>query len=391
MTREATRIVLRQGAGPPKRKIKAIDFFCGAGGLTRGLLDSGITVLAGVDNDVRLKRTYERNNRPSKFITSDIANVDIDTLRSELNICDNDVVLYAACTPCQPFSSLNQRRLAGAVQERQDHDRELLLRFGDIVVRNPPDFILVENVPGLSNAYGREVYTEFVAGLEQAGFVYRDAQQLDASDYGVPQVRKRFVMIASRHVEVALPDRYRTRKRTVRDAIGRFPAPAIGITGNKSRSAPSALVAVTANGKRFPNHVARELSPRHKDIVSRVPADGGSRSDIEDTTVLLECHRRAPKLHKDVFGRMAWDAPAPTMTCRCTDVYCGRFIHPEQDRGLSLREAAALQSFPASYEFHGTFFHAARQIGNAVPVRFGAALGRQVVRIAQAGLVGGAG
>lgn len=339
--------------------MKAIDFFCGAGGLTRGLLDAGVQVLAGVDNDQRLQRTYEANNAPSKFVDADIAGIDIASLRSRLGITDSDTVLYAACTPCQPFSTLNQKR-------GKDERKSLLLSFAEIVRDSPPDFVLVENVPGLSNAYGKEIYESFVATLEACGLIHRSGALLDAKDFGVPQIRRRFIMLASRERPISLPDRQRGRKPTVRTALKRFPSPVFD-------GEPS-----------IPNHVARRPKPHHLKILGAVPQDGGSRSEVNDTSLLLPCHQRTPKLHKDVFGRMAWDQPAPTLTCRCTDVYCGRFAHPTENRGLSLREAAALQTFRDDYIFHGSFFHAAAQIGNAVPVRLAQRLGEAVLASAAA-------
>lgn len=338
--------------------MKAFDFFCGAGGLTRGLLDAGIHVLCGVDNDERLRETYESNNKPSKFEAADIHDVDIHELRCRYGAAgnDDDIVVYAACTPCQPFSTLNQRR-------GRDDRKELLTVFADLVAAAPPDFIVVENVPGLGNAYGRETYREFLAVLEDAGFNH-DARKLDARDYGVPQVRKRFLLIASRHGDIRLPEGDAGPPKTVRDAIAALPDP----------DAPDAP----------PNHVFREPKANHLKILRAVPRDGGSRSDVEDNSVLLKCHQRNPNVHKDVFGRMAWDQPAPTMTCRCTDVYCGRFAHPEHDRGLTLREAAAIQSFRPDYEFSGTFFHIAAQIGNAVPVGLARRLGETLVQAADA-------
>jgi DNA (cytosine-5)-methyltransferase 1 len=356
-----------------RRRTVALDFFCGAGGLTRGLKDAGIRVLAGIDNDGRLRETYEQNNRPSRFACRDIVDLDIVELREEVGIRQDDVVIYAACTPCQPFSTLNQRR-------GKDDRKQLLLAFGELVLTAPPDYIVVENVPGLHNAYGREIYHRFLEILDESGFVYRDSAQLDASDYGVPQVRKRFIMVASRHGSISLPRPDQGTKATVRSAIGHYPSPHVGIDGARSRSAPSASVPERASSRNLPpNHVARELAEHHIRIVRAVPRDGGSRADVKDQSVLLECHKRTPKLHRDVFGRMAWDAPAPTLTCRCTDVYCGRFVHPVQDRGLSLREAARLQTFDDNYEFYGTFIHAATQIGNAVPVRLANRLGRTVL------------
>ena len=333
--------------------IKAIDFFCGAGGLTRGLLDAGIQVLAGVDNDERLRQTYETNNVPSQFRCEDIKEIDIENLRQDLGIEPGDVVLYAACCPCQPFSTLNQMK-------GQDDRKDLLLAFAELVEQAPPDFILVENVPGLNTAYGKDIYDRFIEIIKKAGFNEPYADFLDAHDYGVPQVRKRFILLASRHGK-AFPPRRHPHKPKVKQAIKKYPRLA---DGGKS--------------KKFHNHETRKLMPHHKVIVKAVPKNGGSRRDVADTSILLKCHQEKPNVHKDVFGRMAWDEPAPTLTCRCTDVYCGRFVHPSQNRGISLREAAALQTFADDYEFFGTFFHIADQIGNAVPVKLAKQLGKAV-------------
>ncbi len=336
--------------------LKAIDFFCGAGGLTRGMLDAGISVLAGVDNNSDLRRTYECNNSPSRFVCNDIHLVNICELRNELSIRAQDRVLYAACTPCQPFSTLNQ-------MHGEDDRKELLLVFAELVRKAPPDFILVENVPGLNNAYGRDIYERFAKILDECGFGHVFNRMLDAKDYGVPQVRKRFILMASRLGPIKPPRRSR-QVPTVRDAIARFPTPA-------EPGVPPL----------FLNHVARQLNQQHHQILAAVPKDGGSRSDVIDDSILLDCHKARPKVHKDVFGRMSWDKPAPTLTCRCTDVYCGRFAHPDEDRGISLREAAALQTFPDEYEFYGgSIFNIAGQIGNAVPVELAKRLGRAVVR-----------
>ena len=336
--------------------IKAIDFFCGAGGLTRGLLDAGISVVGGVDNDTRLRETYSRNNAPSVFIDKDIREVEIDELRDELGIVPSDVVLYAACTPCQPFSTLN-------AMKGDDARKSLLMDFARIVAERPPDFIIVENVPGLNNARGREIYQQFAETLKNQKFAV-SADMLDAKFFGAPQTRKRFILIASRRGELSLPTPDGSSEvKTVESAIAKYPAIA---DGEKSNA--------------YPNHEAKKLQPHHKKIVMAVPKDGGSRSDVADTSILLKCHQRNPKAHKDVFGRMAWNKPSPTLTCRCADVYCGRFTHPEQHRGISLREAAALQTFPDDYEFFGkSFLEKSRQIGNAVPVEVGRRLGESVV------------
>lgn len=332
--------------------IKAIDFFCGAGGLTRGLLDAGISVLAGVDNNERLRQTYEHNNAPSRFIASEISEIDIARLRQDLGIRPTDTTLYAACSPCQPFSTLNTAK-------GEDSRRSLLLDFAKIVAESPPDVIIVENVPGLGNALGRSTYEEFDAILQRHGF-RREAGILDAKHFGVPQTRKRFIVVASKQGKPSLPIPTTVdRPETVGEWIAKYPPLAAG-----------------EESVQYANHASRALSPRHQRIVNAVPPDGGSRRDVADTSLLLECHQRNPRAHKDVFGRMAWHAPSPTLTSRCVDVYCGRFIHPEQHRGISLREAAALQTFADEYEFFGgSFLEKSRQIGNAIPVRLAKALG----------------
>ena len=339
-----------------KRPILAIDFFCGAGGLTHGLIKAGIEVLAGVDNEESLRQTYENGNKGSKFICRDARKINIHALRRLLKITDEDIVLYTACTPCQPFSTLNQH-------QGEDDRKDLLLAFGKIVEQAPPDAILIENVPGLNTKYGRDIYEEFLATIKRAGFpeenIYSDF--LDANDFNVPQTRKRFILMASRHKPIK-PPRRTLKKPVVETYLKDFPEIE---HGEKSDD--------------YFNHEARKLQPHLLKIVQAVPKNGGNRSDVKDTSILLKCHQEKPKVHKDVFGRMKWNAPAPTLTARCTDVYCGRFTHPVQDRGISVREAAALQTFPDDYVFYGnSILQLARQIGNSVPVNFAKALGKTI-------------
>ena len=343
--------------------IKAIDFFCGAGGLTRGLLNAGIKVLAGVDNDERLQETYTYNNQPSRFINRDINTIQICELREELGIQTGDTTLYAACTPCQPFSTLSRRK-------GNDSRKILLLTFARIVEECPPDFILVENVPGINNACGKEIYEAFLSVLKKHGFLLM-ADLLDAKHFGVPQTRKRFILLAAKQGSISLPipQTEPHQLATVRECIEKYPEIADG-----------------EESKVYPNHVARKLQPHHRRIVKAVPKDGGSRRDVTDTSILLKCHQEKPNAHTDVFGRMAWDAPGPTLTCRCTDIYSGRFTHPQQDRGISLREAAALQTFGDDYKFFGTSISGiSRQIGNAVPVKLAEQLGQSIINSFQHG------
>ena len=338
--------------------IKAIDFFCGAGGLTRGLLDAGIKVLAGVDNDESLRKTYASNNAPSCFVNSDINDIQIRVIREVFNIQQSDITLYAACTPCQPFSTLS--RLKG-----EDKRKNLLLTFAEIVKECPPDFILVENVPGLNNGYGKEIYKKFLTVLTECGYSEPVAGLLDSKHFGVPQNRKRFILLASRKGSISLPIPQTDPNQfvTVEECIKNYPEIADG-----------------EESQDYPNHIARKLKSHHKLIVAAVPKDGGSRQDVTDTSILLKCHQEKPNAHRDVFGRMAWNKPSPTLTSRCVDIYSGRFTHPKQNRGISLREAAALQTFSDDYEFFGTSITGiARQIGNAVPVKLAEQLGKSII------------
>ena len=201
--------------------------------------------------------------------------------------------------------------------------------------------------------------------LEACGFSDPAADLVDAKHFGVPQARKRFILLAAKKGSISLPIPQTDSNQfvTVRKCIEKYPA----ITDGEA-------------SKNYSNHVARKLKPHHKRIVKAVPKDGGSRRDIIDTSILLKCHQKKPNAHRDVFGRMTWDKPGPTLTSRCTDIYSGRFTHPEQDRGISLREAAALQTFEDNYEFFGTSIgEIARQIGNAVPVKLAEYLGKSII------------
>jgi DNA (cytosine-5)-methyltransferase 1 len=339
--------------------IKAIDFFCGAGGLTRGLLNAGIAVLAGVDNNERLRKTYASNNAPSCFVNSDINDIQIQGFRELFDIQQSDVTLYAACTPCQPFSTLC--RLKG-----EDKRKILLLSFARIIDKCPPDFVLVENVPGLNNGSGKEIYEQFLSVLNKHKYSVA-ADLLDTKHFGVPQSRKRFILVASKQGSISLPiaETDANKIQTVKDWIEKYHVIADGEVSETCL-----------------NHVTRKLKENHKRIVKAIPKDGGSRQDVRDTSILLKCHQQQPNAHRDVFGRMAWDKPAPTLTSRCVDIYSGRFVHPEQDRGISLREAAALQTFEDNYEFFGTSISGiSRQIGNAVPVKFAEQLGKSIMNM----------
>ena len=341
--------------------MKALDFFCGAGGLTRGLLDAGIEVVAGYDIDGSCRAAYEGNNGVP-FVHADIGDLVPDGPELKDHLDRTDDLLFAACAPCQPFS---KQRRAGEGK----HDLSLLLQFGELVAAVRPAWVLVENVPGIARGVGRDTLDRFRRTLDASGYRWTNGV-LDAKDYGVPQNRRRYVLLANRgETAPVLPERThggdRRPHRTVREAIGRFPPISAG-----------------GNWPGVPNHGSARISERNLERLRATPRDGGDRRSWPEH-LWLACHRGDHAGHTDVYGRMAWDRPAPALTGRCNSISNGRYGHPEQDRALSLREAAAIQTFPDHYRFAGYDKAIARQIGNAVPVLLAEQLGKHIVRLAR--------
>ena len=341
--------------------MKALDFFCGAGGLTRGLLDAGIEVIAGIDADLRCCDTYAKNNPGAVFLHRDISSIDETTLRQLVGPIDPENLLIAGCAPCQPFSKQRKPKQANARNRlRRKSDAKLLWELCRIIEAVKPAHVLVENVPGLTKVPGFSTYRRLVRMLRINGYNV-DEGVLDAKHFAVPQSRRRFVLVASRTKRVALPEPTHgpglLPYRTVRESIVHFPPLAAGTR--------SAII---------PNHVAACLSELNIRRIASTPADGGDRRTWSKSLV-LDCHKGEYDGHTDVYGRMFWNRPAPTLTSKCNSLSNGRYGHPEQDRAISLREAASLQTFPDSYVFHGLDQQIARQVGNAVPVAFARALG----------------
>ena len=338
--------------------MKAYDFFCGAGGLTRGLLDAGIEVVTGFDNDERCRATYEYNNSGVRFVHSDIRDIGPKDLDLKYRLGRYDDVLFAGCAPCQPFSS--QRKGNG-----QQPDATLMGEFGRLVETLLPGYVLIENVPGIAKVRGFSTFRRFLKMLDANGYGY-DCQVLDAKDYGVPQNRRRLVLVARRRGRISLPEpkygKQRRPFRTVRQAIAHFPKIAAG-----------------ERDLEVPNHVAARITELNLERLRFTPHDGGGWSNWPKD-LRLDCHSGDYKGHTDVYGRMHWDYPAPALTGRCHSISNGRYGHPEQDRAISLREAAALQSFSDGYKFiEESNRHIAMQIGNAVPVRLGEHLGKRIL------------
>jgi DNA (cytosine-5)-methyltransferase 1 len=343
---------MRECAPPQPRRIAAIDLFCGAGGLSFGLKDAGVDVVAGIDLDGACKYPFEEN-LGAVFIQKDIREVtpaELDELWP-----DGSLRLLAGCAPCQPFSS--HRRGADT---REELNWSLLDSFTQLVVATKPDFVTMENVSRLKSM---EVFARFVATLRAEDYAV-DFAVLYGPDFGLPQERRRLVLVASRHgvVRVPTPTTARGEYRTVRETIG-----ALRSLSDGEADPEDAL------------HKARKLIPINL-MRMRASIPGGTWADwpIE---LVSPCHLKSTGASfKSFYGRMSWDAPAPTITTQAYNFGTGRFGHPEQDRSLTLREAAMLQGFPRNYAFvrDGDKPRTApvgRLIGNAVPPPFGKAIG----------------
>jgi DNA (cytosine-5)-methyltransferase 1 len=347
------------------RQIQAIDLFCGAGGLTYGLRNAGIKVLAGVDVDPACKYPYEENNA-APFCLRDVSQLKGDTLKKLYT--EGSVKMLAGCAPCQPFSTYSNGRKAHLSSKWG-----LLSEFGRLVGELKPELVTMENVPRIE---GYAPFNDFVVTLKRLKYnvVW---EVLNCAEFGVPQHRKRMVLLASRLGEITMPRPTRKDPKkwmTVRKAIGGL----------------NEIAAGTRRNAADPLHIASQLSETNLDRIKQsVP--GGSWEDWPED-LRADCHQKdSGRSYKSVYGRMSWDQPSPTMTTLCFGFGNGRFGHPEQNRAISLREAAILQSFPRKYAFCPKdetveFRTIGRMIGNAVPPGLGHAIGKAfAVHVSQVG------
>lgn len=342
-------------------KVAAVDIFCGAGGLTYGLRKAGIEVIRGIDIDESVRETYTRNNRRVEFLNKDVRKLNPRELVRGIDR-SKKLFLLAGCAPCQPFSSQNRTKC------RRDPRRSLIRYFTRLVEKTLPDYVLVENVQGFINS-SNPYQNELVSVLRKKGYKYSE-RIVHAEEYGVPQHRHRYMLLASRLGEIQFPEpRYGPATgvdyKTVRDAIRKYPS----------------IEAGQAYGN-IPNHKSRKLSELNLKRIKLVPKNGGSRYALPET-LQLKCHKWHDG-HSDSYGRMCWDKPAPTLTCKCNSLSNGRFGHPTQNRAISLREAAALQTFPDSYAFYGSDTAIAKHIGNAVPVLLATKIGKVIANDSRA-------
>lgn len=331
--------------------IEAIDLFCGAGGLTAGLQKAGIKVKAGYDIEEQCRYAFEFNNN-SEFVNKDITQVENAEIAQRYS--DNVIRLLAGCAPCQPFSKYNQGK-----DTSLDKKWPLLYAFARLIEGNLPELVAMENVPEVVKHL---VYQDFIRKLKELGY-HTWTGTVNCADYGVPQRRNRHVLLASRLGPIQLIEpTHKENWINIREVIGHLPKIKAG-----------------EQYKDDPLHRSVSLSEIN---LKRIQASkqGGSWKDWSEE-LRLPCHKKnTGSTYVSVYGRMSWDEPSPTMTTQCYGYGNGRFGHPEQDRAISLREAAIFQSFPNNYQFHPANVKmqtkdVGRMIGNAVPVRLGEVIG----------------
>jgi len=299
------------------RRAAVVDLFCGAGGLSQGFYQEGFSVVAGVDADPDCRHAFEHNNG-GKFLERNIAKVTAEELMEAFGPAETRILV--GCAPCQPFSNYNQANLRP--------DWNLLFHFGRLVEEVQPDIVSMENVPSLERFADGAVFEAFKDVLTRTGYQLVSGV-VRGTDFGLPQSRSRLVLIASRLGPIKMPSPVEARP-TIREAIGALPEIEAG-----------------ARCPTDPLHQASDLTPRNLKRM-RASSPGGTWRDWPEE-LKLPCHRRRTgKGYGAVYGRLSWDAPAPTITTQFHNYGSGRFGHPEQDRALSLREGAILQGLPSS-------------------------------------------
>jgi DNA (cytosine-5)-methyltransferase 1 len=348
--------------------LKAIDFFCGAGGMSYGLQSAGIEILAGLDNDYLCKETYEANIVDAKFIHHDISDLDTLELANILKINKNDNnLIFAGCSPCQYWSKVRTDKTKSL------KSAFLLKNFERFIFHFRPGFVIVENVPGLASNKSHTILPDFIKFLDREGYVYDDGV-INAIDFGVPQKRKRYLLIASRLTKkISLPTPEHNPNLIVKNYIGVANGFNKIIAGHKDES-------------NF-QHWSAKLSKENLQRIRLTPKSGGDRSCWRNNKALqIPAYQGKDDIFRDVYARMYWDRPAPTITTRFNSFSNGRFGHPEEDRAISLREGATLQTFPKSFVFKGSNMAClAKQIGNAVPPEIARRIGAHIINIAQNG------
>ncbi|MDO8895249.1 DNA cytosine methyltransferase [Nitrosomonas sp.] len=341
--------------------LNVFDFFSGCGGTSKGFLNAGLRPVFALDHNSDAAATFRKNFPDVYFSHSDITKFDEKELNLIFNKYKHNATLFCGCAPCQPFTLQNTKK----PNSENDTRRTLLSRFGELIEKFPPDYVFVENVPGMQSVTGYGILTRFKKHLENLGYK-TVIDVVESQNYGVPQRRRRLVFLASKNSDIDLP--------------APTHGPGTEIPYETVRNRISHLPAIEAGEihKNVPNHRAANLSPLNLQRIKATPPEG-SRADWPKK-LMLACHTKTGYTgHTDVYGRMKWNEPATGLTTRCVSLSNGRFGHPDQHRAISVREAAALQTFPDDFVFHGSLNSQARQIGNAVPVLLAEAFGRHIL------------
>ena len=337
-------------------RASVIDLFCGAGGLAYGFKKEKFRLACGIDLDPACRYPFEKNNQ-APFLKKDITKISGKWLEEQFH-SDADIRILVGCAPCQPFCPYNLME--------KDLRYGLVSKFASLITKIRPEIVSMENVSRLSSFRKKPVFPNFVKRLEKAGY-HVWWGHVFCPDYGVPQMRKRLVLLASLldEIELVSPTCSSTSYVTVRDVIGNLPHLKAGESDPKD-----------------PLHRSRNLSVRNQQRIAA--SKPGENWNIWPKRLIASCHQRGSgKGYKSIYGRMVWDAPAPTITTQFFGYGNGRFGHPKQHRALSLREGALLQGFPRSYKFIPpgepvSFDRIGRMIGNAVPVGLSRVIARSI-------------
>lgn len=347
-----------------ERKPIAVDLFCGAGGLTLGLKKAGFRVAVGVELKPEIARTYSFNHRKTKTLIKDIREV---TGKEILELAGvKEIDLIAGCPPCQGFSQLTEK------YKRYDSRNELVLEMARLIEEIKPKMVMMENVPGIATK-GKSILDEFVRRLESMGYSV-NMGTLQMADYGVPQSRRRFVLLAGKGFEIPLPQPTHRFKADERRKLK--PWVALGEV-IKEMPQPVTLSYAKKNGgpERFNWHVVRDL---REISIRRLKAikEGQNRLALPKE-LRPRCHKTKKAGFRNVYGRLSWNNVSGTITSGCTTPCMGRFGHPTQDRTISIREAALIQTFPLNYRFKAKYMDTVCDlVGNALPPRFATIAGR---------------
>ena len=337
-------------------KIRVVDFFCSCGGTSAGLEASGMKILAGIDCDAEAGKTFKLNFPKAEFINKDITKLYAPALKHLIPKNRQFRLLFSACAPCQPFTKQN------TLKKNEDKRHSLLNNLHRFIRRYKPEYIFLENVPGLQKvSEDKAPFTSFLKLLDRLSY-QTEKRIIKSQDYGVPQYRQRLVLLASR--------------------LGKIDFPKATHGPNAKHDHPtvwewiSDLPRIKAGNEHatIKNHRAAYLSELNLKRIKAIPI-GGSRADWPKK-LQLKCHKDYNG-HTDVYGRMLKNKPASALTTRCISLSNGRYGHPTQSRAISVREAARLQTFPDDFEFIGSLNSMARQIGNAVPVLLAVKFGKR--------------